>query len=122
MIQKFKAIQSRNNSMIKLISASMDGIIRIWDFHSSKLLQKFTISNNSLYSFCIHNEKEIFISSNNNIILLNIQTGKIIKKISGFNNWICCIKLIEHMKYGKCIISQGIKNEQVKLWKISDIL
>jgi len=99
----------------------MDGIIRIWDFHSSELLQKFVISKNSLYSICIFNEKKIFVSSSNNIMLLNLQTGKKIKYISGFINWNCCINLIEHKKYGKCIISQGVKDEQVRLLKIKGI-
>jgi len=115
----FKIIEE--NNIIKLISSSMIGMINIWDFHSSELLQKFIISNNSLYSICLLNKSEILISSNNTIILLNILTGKRIKTFSGFNNWICCIKLIEHKIYGKCFISQGIKNEQIKLLKINDI-
>lgn len=94
------------NPQIKLISSSMNGTINIWGFHSSEILQKFFVSNNSLYS----------------IILFNIETGKKIKTIYGFNSWICCIKLIGHKKYGKCIISQGIKNENVKLWKTKDLV
>ena len=109
------------NPQIKLISSSMNGTINIWGFHSSELLQKFFVSNNSLYSICLLNKSQIFISSINNIILFNIETGKKIKTIYGFNNWICCIKLIGHKKYGKCIISQGIKNERVKLWKTKDL-
>ena len=116
----FKIIEENNK--IKLISSSMIGIINIWDFHSSELLQKFIISNNSLYGICLLNKSEIIISSNNTKILFNILTGKKIKTFSGFNNWICCIDLIEHKIYGKCFISQGIKNEQIKLLKINDLL
>ena len=115
----FKIIEENNK--IKLISSSMIGIINIWDFHSSELLQKFIISNNSLYGICLLNKSEIIISSNNTKILFNILTGKKIETFSGFNNWICCIDLIEHKIYGKCFISQGIKNEQIKLLKINDI-
>ena len=116
----FKIIEENNK--IKLISSSMIGIINIWDFHSSELLQKFIISNNSLYGICLLNKSEIIISSNNTKILFNILTGKKIETFSGFNNWICCIDLIEHKIYGKCFISQGIKNEQIKLLKINDLL
>jgi WD40 repeat protein len=112
----------KENTRIKLISSSMDGAINIWDFHSSELLHKFIASNNPLYSISLLNKSIILISSNNGIIVFNIDTGKKIKTIYGFNNWICCIKLIEHKKYGKCFISQGIKNEQIKLMKIKDLI
>ena len=88
----------------------MDGNIRIWDFNSSELLKKINISKNDLYSICIFNKKEIFVvTGNNSIILLNIEKEEIIKNISGFENWICCINIIEHKKLDKCIIFQGVK-------------
>ena len=116
----FKIIEE--NTIIKLISSSMTGLINIWDFNSSELLQKFIISNNSLYSISLLNKSEILVSSNNTIILFNILKKTKIRTFSGFDNWICCINLIKHKKYGKCLITQGIKNEQIKLLKFNDII
>ena len=117
----FKIIS--DEKIIKLIESSMDGNIRIWDFNSSELLKKINISKNDLYSICILNKKEIFVGTgNNSIILLSIEKEEIIKNISGFNNWICCINIIEHKKLDKCIIFQGVKNEQIKLYQIKDII
>ena len=116
----FKMI--RDNNIIKLIESSTDGNIRIWDFSTSELISRINLSKNALYGICLLNKNEIAVSSADNcVILLNIENKKI-KKIYGFNNWICCTNFILHKKYGKCIITQGIKNEQVKLVLINDIL
>lgn len=115
----FKIIN--HDKIIKLIESSMDGNIRLWDFESSNLLHIFNVCNNSIYGITLLNQNEIFICGDNSIILLNIENGKNKKIISGFKNWVCCINLIFHNKYGKCIITQGIKDEQIKLWCIDDI-
>ena len=116
----FKII--RDNNIIKLIESSMDGNIRIWDFNTAELLDKITLSRNDLYGICLLSKNEIAVSSVDNcVILLNYENKKI-KKICGFDNWICCTNFILHEKYGKCIITQGIKNEQLKLVPINDIL
>lgn len=116
----FKIIN--NNKNISIIESAMDNNIRLWDFHSSELLNIFNISNKSLYGICLLNNDNIFICASNNIILLNIKNGKIKTIIKGFNNWICCTNLIRHKKYGKCLVTQGIKNEQIKLWCIKNMI
>ena len=37
----------------------------------------------------------------------------LVKNISGFNNWICCIHITERKKSGKCIIFHGEKNDSI---------
>ena len=70
----------------------------------------------------INNIKDKYKYGYNINQLLNIEKEEIIKNISGFNNWICCINIIEHKKLDKCIIFQGVKNEQIKLYQIKDII
>ena len=116
----FKII--KNNDIVKLIESSMDGYIRIWDFNTSELLDKINLSKNCLYGIYLISDNKILVSCADKCVkLINIET-KNIKNIYGFNNWICCSNFILHKKYGKCIITQGVKNEQVKLVLINDIL
>ena len=38
------------------------------------------------------------------------------KNLEGHNSGIFTIKKIEHPKLGKCLISQGYEDDQIKLW------
>ena len=59
-------------------------------------------------------------SGDNNIKLLDIKNGEIIKNIIGSNNWVCTINNIYLENYGNCIVSQGIKDDQIKIWQIKN--
>ena len=39
-----------------------------------------------------------------------------IKSFNGHNNEVSTIKKIMHPTYGECLISQGLANEQIKMW------
>ena len=110
-------IVNDKEKVVKLIESSTDGHIRIWNFHSPELLNKIKINNNWLYGICLLSEKYLFVGCTNNIIkLIDIEKGKIIKDLIGHNSRIICIKKINHPKFGECILSQGYKNGQIKLW------
>ena len=62
-------------------------------------------------------QKYLFVGCTNNIIkFIDIEKGKIIKDLIGHNSRIICIKKINHPNFGDCILSQGYKNGQIKLW------
>ena len=106
-------------NLIQIIESSTDGIIRVWDFHSAELLReiKIRIINYGIYSICLWNNEYIFASFEDKTIkLINLKNGKIIKSLFGNNETIFTIKKIIHPKYGECIISQGRRYEQIKLW------
>ena len=50
------------------------------------------------------------------IKLVDIKNGEVINNLVGNNNAVINIKKIRHPKYGDCLISQGIKDNQIKLW------
>ena len=106
------------NNIIKLIELCNDGNIRIWDFHSNKLLNKIKVDNNGLTSVCIWDENYIIIGcKNKGIQLIKINEG--IKKLFKTKITITyTIKIIEHPKYGKCLLTQGTFFEQIKFWII----
>ena len=116
----YNAIINKQKEEIKLIESSTDGYIRIWNFHSGKLLSKIKVINHSLYSLCLWDEKYLFVGCwKETIKLIDLDNRKIIKdlKVNTENiRNIISIKKIIHPKYGECLISQGIFNSQIKLW------
>ena len=109
----------QNKEITRLIESSGDGIVRIWNFHSGLLISKIYVSNLSLYGLCFLDDDNIFVGcADNSIKLININSEEIVKNITGFNNWICTINKIYHDKYGNCIITQGVRDEQIKMWII----
>ena len=102
--------------IIKLIESCWDGNIRIWDFHSGKLLNKIEVSDYGLNPICLFNNNYLFVGGDiESIKLIELNKGIIIKKFIGHYDFIVCIKKIIHPLYGVAILSQGINNE-IKLW------
>jgi hypothetical protein len=103
--------------IIKLIESSGNGYIRIWNFHSGELLNKIQASEAYLYCMCLWNNDYLFVGSREKaIILIEIKSGTIIKKLKDNNKDVVTIKKINHPQHGECLITQGKYDEQIKLW------
>lgn len=108
---------NRVGSVVQLIELCNDGNIRIWDFHLNILLNKIKVDNNILTTICIWDENNIIVGiKNKGIKIIQINKGKIINIINEKNNIITTVKVINHPKYGKSLITQGIFCEQIRLW------
>ena len=106
-----------NKKQIQLIESCDDGNIRIWDFHSAKLLNKIKINDGNLYGICLWNNNFLFVACNDKTIkLIDLKTGLIVKSLEGHNSDILTIKKAIHPKYRECLISQGLANDQIKIW------
>ena len=106
-----------NEELIKLIESSEDGNIRIWNFHTSDLLNKIKIGNYCLNGICLWNKEYLFIGcSDKSIKLLELKKGIIFKDLVGHNNEVITIKKINHPIFGECLISQGIDYDKIKIW------
>lgn len=104
-------------NVIQLIELCNDGNIRIWDFHLNILLNKIKVDNNILTTLCIWDENNIIVGiKNKGIKIIQLNKGKIINIINEKNNIIYTVKTINHPKYGKSLITQGIFCEQIRLW------
>ena len=109
--------------MKKMIESSCRGIIRIWDFHSAKLLNKIIINNEWLNSICLWNKEYLFVGcKDSSIKLIELNTNKVIKNMNGHNNRILTIKKMIHPKYGECLISQDADDSHIKLWINSNLI
>ena len=104
-------------NVVQLIELCNDGNIRIWDFHLNILIKKIKVDNNILSTICIWDENNIIIGiKNKGIKIIKLNNGKIINIINEKNNIIYSAKAINHPKYGKSLITQGIFCEQIRLW------
>ena len=108
-----------NNSepFIKLIESCEDGNIRIWNFHSGKLLNKIKIIDDNLNGICLWNNNYLFIGCDDETIkLIDLKNEIIITELIGHNKPVLTIKTIIHPKIGECLISQGYEDDQIKIW------
>ena len=115
-----------NEDNIKLIVPCRDNIIRVWDFNSGELLKNIKIENMpsdyeyNLKCFCNLNDDYIVTGHNNKIInIININNGKIYQKLIGHKNKIIHIQNIILSNLGECLVSQGYRDDQIKIWKLN---
>jgi hypothetical protein len=118
-----------NKEIIKLIESCNDGNIRIWNFHSGLLLKKIK-ADISLNDICLWNYNSIFVGNNHfsekinykekAIKLIDLKSGKIIISLTGHQETILEIKKIIHPILGICLITQGNRDMQIRLWLIKN--
>ena len=109
-----------SEEIIKLLVASGDGYIRIWDFHL-RILIKAINCDVFLDCLCLWNNEYAFVGCYNKLIkLVNLKSGNIVKELTGHNLYLMDIKKITHPKYGECLVSQGYHDDQIKLWVIKN--
>ena len=102
---------------IKLIESSCDGNIRIWNFHSSELLDKIKADENWVTGICLWNNDYVLAGCNDKKIkIIDLNKKKIIKDLNGHNNDVLTLTKINHLRYGECLISQGYKDDGIRIW------
>ena len=100
-----------------LIESCQDGKIRIWDFHSGKILHKIIVSNNSsLYGICLWNDDYLMVGSENESIkIIDLNEKKEIASLNSYKNKVTMIRKLFHPKLGEFLVSQNHSNG-FKLW------
>ena len=105
------------SKIVNLIESSGDGLIRIWNFHTGEFLKRITVFSKKIFGICLWSDNYIFIGCEEKMIkLVDIKNGEVINNLIGNNEAVLNIKKITHPKYGDCLISQGTKDNQIKLW------
>ena len=117
----YSIIISIKKGVTQMFESSEDGNIRIWNFHSGILLKKIKIGNDCLFGIVLWNNEYLFIGCEDKTIeLIELDKGINVKNLIKHRNNVLTIKTIIHPKYGKCLISQGFANDQIKLWGIKN--
>ena len=105
------------NNILKIIGSCYDGYIRIWEFHSGDILNTIDTGNKGLIGICLWNDNYLFGGTKENLLkLINLEKNKVEKIIYDSTGNLCTIKKINHITFGECLISQGLLNEQIKIW------
>ena len=106
------------NKIIRLIESSGDGTIKIWNFHSGILMKRINIIyNKRVLGLCLWSDNYIFVGCEDKTMkLVDIKNEEVVNNLIGNNDIVLNIKKIKHPKYGDCLITQGLKNSQIKLW------
>ena len=112
-------INTSKNS-IKLIGTTLEGNISIWDFCSGQLLNKIKINEEGAYGNYFWKNNYLFIGCTyGKIKIIDLKREKIIKEFFAHKTDTITIKIINHPKYGECLVSQGDGLTEIKLWKIN---
>ena len=110
-----------NEEIIKLIESCTDGEIRIWNFHSSLLLSKIKVSDKFLYGICLLDQNHIFVASEDKTIkLIDIKNLISAQSLNGHDNAVLTVKKIMHPKYGLILISQGLNEDGINIWRLKN--
>ena len=111
-------IIDNKEDIIKIIESSFDGNIRIWDFHSSILLNKIKVCENSwLFGICLTDDGHLLIGCGDKTIkIINIKQKLIISNLKEFKTKVLSIKKLRHPHFGECFISQGYEKDQIKMF------
>ena len=111
------SIVFNNNKVVKLIESCDDGNIRIWDFHSGKLLKKIKVSSKLLYGICLWDYNHVFVGcEDKKIKLVDINEGLIVKELFGHNSDVLSLDKITIPNKGEYLITQGTKKDQINIW------
>ena len=99
-----------------MINSGYDRNIRIWNFHTGKLINKVSVNLMNIRSLFLYENKYFMAGSGyNNIDIYDLEKKEWVGSLQGHSSDIICIKSIKHPLYGECLISQGYK-EKIKLW------
>ena len=115
-------IINSNDDKIKLIDSCFDGNIRIWDFHSGKLLNKIRVCDSWIIGICLWDNDYLCVGcGDKSMKIINLKKNLIDANLKCFKNKVLCIKKLNHPQLGECLISQGYEKEQIKLFAINNL-
>ena len=109
--------KNESKNRMELIDADMKGFIRIWNFHTAKLLK--TIKMETIVNgICLWDNRYLATSGRDaNIKIVDLKSKKIINKLSGHEKETLSVKKINLSKYGDCLVSLD-RNGIIKLWSL----
>ena len=108
----FSLIVKKINNSVKIIESGWDGYIRIWEFHTGKLLNEIKLNDSYLNGVNLLDNKYILIGCRKALItFIDLDSLEIIKELAGHKDNVIDIKIVNHIKYGKCILSKGYGGE-----------
>ena len=116
--------KENNDNIIKLIESSNDGNIRIWDFHSGKIIKKIEVFSDRkivLYGMCLLKNEYLFVGCTDRTVkVIDLSIGKVIRILYGHYEFPLTVKIINHPYYGESLLTKGAEFDMIKLWIIEN--
>ena len=113
-------IYTNSDNALIIISSSFDGYIRLWNFHTNKLINKIKIKSSILFEICLWKNDYLFVGcGNDELNLINLKNGNI-NSFHRHKNAVINIKKFYHKNYGQCLITQGKNYDRIIIWIFED--
>ena len=103
-----KIIVKAYNDITKIFAAENEGFVRIWNFHTGKLLNSINISKSSVFDICLWDNGHLFAGYSGGFKLVDIKSNKILKNFDEKGE-ARGLALIGLEKYGKCLLTENFK-------------
>lgn len=104
-------------NIVKILFASNEGFLLIFNFHSGELINKINCGEDNLIGCCLWDENYVLTGGKNkDLKLVDINKGKVVKNFFEHKQWICSIKSIK-INNGQILVTHGLDNK-IKLWGI----
>lgn len=113
----YSPIIFEKNGVTELIESTINGEIRIWDFHKKSILNTIKIGKEyGVGGACLWNDNYLFVASRNKEVnLINLNENKIINRNQfKHNHGVSIVKKVYHPKYGECLISKETHDKKHK--------
>lgn len=108
-------IYEKNGEQI-LIESDGNGYIRLWEFHTAKLIKSIYNNFVNLRGICLWNEQYLFAgASDHQIKLFDLIYGKYIFFYKAHIGTVCSLDKIRSKVFGECLLSQGIDGKII-IW------
>lgn len=101
-----------------LINSDINGIIRVFDFHSGELVKTIIRSSAKIRisGICLWNENLLLAASNDKAILLfDLEEEKHTRSFTDHRSEVYCVKTFDNPMFGKSFFSYGF-DSHIKLW------
>ena len=83
-------------------------------------MNKIRVCKENINGISLYNDRYIFVGSDQqNIKLVDLEEGCVIKKLHAHSREVLNIKVIYTPKFGNILISQAYEEEQIKIWTIN---
>ena len=112
-------IMNIKDNAVEMIESCNDAYIRIWNFHTGKLIKKIKPCNSRLYGICLWYKEYVLVGCEDETIkLIDLKNEKNIMSLTGHTGRVFTVKTINLPEYGECLISQSWLAKQIKLWSV----
>lgn len=97
-----------------LVSASIDGVIKVWDMASNICIKSIETSSKRINEIAISPNGQLIACDNYNLIVIFDLNGNLYGTLNGHDDWIYSVTFSNNGE----LIATGSKDKTVKIWVV----